>query len=835
MKILDELGVATLWEKIKNYVSGKVFNPDDEDLVAEETTEGTSVMKLADRTYSPQNFSGKGYKILRKNIKPVSLAVTKIIVSSVPIYDGYISFIINGVESHVDVVASTDTTTEKVAAKIALKLTESMVEYEVSQNASTITLTRKFGGKVSTPSSFSAVGTGASCIITDSTKIELRNILTAVMLSEPNTIYEVRYDFDLDGETIEMQEGCTLKFEGGSLRSGNIIGNKTKIKDTIHQVFRDLTVCGEWDIDGSRPEWFGANGTNELDTYAIQSALNMHQNCILTKKTYIVSELIVIPVNHSIIGNQAKIEADDSFVVENKYNSVPNGTILYLHGREPIFQSDLDMQCCTLRDFKVFGKSTLIGLYIGCENKEEIEQSSNVNYSIDGYNIKDLFFCNCKDGIKISDCWNTEFNNIIMKNIIEYGIHICGQVVNNVFNNCRIYNGISALQIEGSEYGATKTYKRPEGCSFIGGFYGSSKIGINEVNSLAFYFSNLIIDLNSEIAFQTSDGTNMQIKGCYIYTNKGIGIKFTLFSTKNNNGTRVIRDCYFSGNSTDIFIRSSQNGIIITNNFFSELVEIEDADAWIYNNMWLNHDLTKDLIYYHEDYPNTRLFCYNNRFKIGNEQVKTNIPFDKNLAYVSKSNSGILSSDDYKEIYDKFADIDNKLKGYEFYRENAGGQPTYWKHLVSTSIAGEYNSIRVDGYVGTYNAPIRVNFELGNNGVKSGQGSELFGYVKTNNGLDLYFKGEPASLLHIVIFGSQHVLSKVDKEYFAAPDNIVYLTSPIKTDYYGEIYNIKRSGTTEERPDLNSTNEGFTFYDSTLKKMILWNGTTWVNMDGTEL
>lgn len=34
------------------------------------------------------------------------------------------------------------------------------------------------------------------------------------MLSEANTIYEIRYDFDLNGETIEMQEGCTLKFCG---------------------------------------------------------------------------------------------------------------------------------------------------------------------------------------------------------------------------------------------------------------------------------------------------------------------------------------------------------------------------------------------------------------------------------------------------------------------------------------------------------------------------------------------------------------------------------------------------------------------------------------------
>lgn len=230
MKILDELGVATLWEKIKNYVSGKVFNPDDEDLVAEETTGGTSVMKLADRSYSPQNFSGKGYKILRKNIKPVSLAVTEIVVSSVPTSDGYLAFIINGVESHVDVVASTDTTTDKVAEKIATKFKYTIPEYDVSKSASTITLTRKFGGIVSTPSSFSAVGTGASCSVEDSSKIELRNLLTAVMINQPNTIYEIRYDFDLDGETIEIKEGCTLYFNSGSISNGVLLSNnKTKV------------------------------------------------------------------------------------------------------------------------------------------------------------------------------------------------------------------------------------------------------------------------------------------------------------------------------------------------------------------------------------------------------------------------------------------------------------------------------------------------------------------------------------------------------------------------------------------------------------------------------
>lgn len=218
--------LGKMQEEINQEVSS--LSPvDEEDLTRSFDDNGRSVTKFADRSYSPQNFSGKGYKIIRKNIKPVSLAVTKIVVSSVPTSDGYLAFIINGVESHVDVVASTDTTTEKVAAKIVLKLAESMVEYEVSQNASTITLTRKFGGKVSTSSAFSAVGTGASCIITDSTKIELRNILTPVMINHPNTIYEIRYDFDLNNTEITIPEGCILDFQGGNFSNGILHTDKT--------------------------------------------------------------------------------------------------------------------------------------------------------------------------------------------------------------------------------------------------------------------------------------------------------------------------------------------------------------------------------------------------------------------------------------------------------------------------------------------------------------------------------------------------------------------------------------------------------------------------------
>ena len=71
-----------------------------------------------------------------------------------------------------------------------------------------------------------------------------KNILTAIMLSEANTIYEIRYDFDLGGETIEMQEGCTLKFCGGSLKNGVLTLAQTSIKSSPNHIFSNVVLQG---------------------------------------------------------------------------------------------------------------------------------------------------------------------------------------------------------------------------------------------------------------------------------------------------------------------------------------------------------------------------------------------------------------------------------------------------------------------------------------------------------------------------------------------------------------------------------------------------------------
>lgn len=44
-----------------------------------------------------------------------------------------------------------------------------------------------------------------------------------------NTIYEVRYDLDLQGGTLEIPDDCVLKFEGGKIKNGSVVLNNTLV------------------------------------------------------------------------------------------------------------------------------------------------------------------------------------------------------------------------------------------------------------------------------------------------------------------------------------------------------------------------------------------------------------------------------------------------------------------------------------------------------------------------------------------------------------------------------------------------------------------------------
>ena len=372
----------------------------------------------------PANFSGKGYKILRKNIKPVSLAVTNIVVTTAPTSDGYLSFIINGIETHVDVVSSTDTTTEAVAKKIADKLTETMEEYEVSADASTITLTRKFGGTASA-SSFSANSTGASCSISDSSKTELRNILTSVMVSQPNTIYEIRYDFDLNGETIEVPEGCTLNFEGGSLSNGKINGSNTLIKSEPYKIFYNIELLGLWASIGAFAEWFGAVVSNSYiidNSIPINIALSIFKTVILRNGTYFVRQPVMVN------SDRMKLYGSGSTTIKasNDFDVVTDDSISKLDGYYDFHNAVVMVRPGTYKDN--YGITTDL-IHWGEISCLKIDGSGIVPIGLEAWilysNIRNLSIINTNEvALVLRRGWNNRFSNISCSNNNGNGIEI---------------------------------------------------------------------------------------------------------------------------------------------------------------------------------------------------------------------------------------------------------------------------------------------------------------------------------------------------------------------------------------------------------------------------
>lgn len=79
----------------------------------------------------------------------------------------------------------------------------------------------------------------------------------ASQLTEENTIYEIRYNYNLNG-TVTVPKGCILKFEGGMLSNGTLVGQNTKIQAPAYTIFHTtLRLNGTWVIQEIPIEWFG--------------------------------------------------------------------------------------------------------------------------------------------------------------------------------------------------------------------------------------------------------------------------------------------------------------------------------------------------------------------------------------------------------------------------------------------------------------------------------------------------------------------------------------------------------------------------------------------------
>ena len=164
-------------------------------------------------------------------------------------------------------------------------------------------------------------------------KIILRKNKTfAEQLTQTNTIYVIRYDFVLTGN-VTIPANCELKFDGGRLDNGTLIGNNTVIDAGRKNIFgTNITLEGTWNITDVFVEWFGAKpNDNMFDSSAsIQKAINNFPNktIVFAGGTYCVKNSIIVPFNandiYISIGSTIKATANmDELLVIGGSGEVP--------------------------------------------------------------------------------------------------------------------------------------------------------------------------------------------------------------------------------------------------------------------------------------------------------------------------------------------------------------------------------------------------------------------------------------------------------------------------------------------------------------------------------
>lgn len=119
-----------------------------------------------------------------------------------------------------------------------------------------------------------------------------KNILTQAMISNANTRYVIQYDYDLNGQTITIPEGCVLDFQGGSMKNGVLMLNQTEIVTTQPGIFHSsLTLQGGMTGDTFPMRWWGVrpDGTSDF-RQLIQCAVDVLSagSVVFDEGTYLI-------------------------------------------------------------------------------------------------------------------------------------------------------------------------------------------------------------------------------------------------------------------------------------------------------------------------------------------------------------------------------------------------------------------------------------------------------------------------------------------------------------------------------------------------------------------
>ena len=625
----------------------------------------------------------------------------------------------------------------------------------------------------------------------------------ASQLTEENTIYEIRWAFDLLNSEVTIPQGSVLFFNGGKLVNGTLLGAFT-IQDTFSCIFGNITLKkGDCSVttDYLRPEWFGAlgdysftTGTGSDDSSAINTCIVNANNIgiekiLFTNKVYYIDSGIVITNGNIILqGCGALAREELNFVQNNNFEKNlkstlvkgTSGAIVSVSGMatHPVQVFDLNFRSVGTADYALKFSSEFSGpqwpvnifrCYFRDFRKAIFVSNPTLQYNIHKVCIKYNAFhhndwcvyfddfsgtdphklgCNITWGFEFSEN-NAHQNTCVVRVGVSTGI-------------CRIYNN----NIEGS----SATYKD-----------GSSAANDYSIDVAASYSAEVVIVGNH---MEAMTHPVIMIRGClYVY----IDVHNNHHLGSDPQWRPVsIKSLGYGGYETFITINKCDPSILY-----------ECTVNFIYNHLILNSYVPVVL----KDVANNAVQIDTNcDMYIGNSNV---------TSAVAEMNQGIpqfnFAVDDNGEI------LSHTVSGqsYTSYVPVGPSASSKWLLTFKSTGGGFKRKQDINIYI-----PNLINSRYG-------------GLYDNRYKIHITAMLLESAAVNLLIYGNLGFYFSTFSVAWSTDLTLSVVEMAKHPSGYKDIV-------TDKRLSMENPYRGMSVYDRTLKKLVVYDGTKWINTDGTD-
>lgn len=663
-------------------------------------------------------------------------------------------------------------------------------------------------------------------------KILRKDLTFAQQVSDTNTIYEVRYEFDLSGASKTIPSGVILRFNGGCIKNGTIVGDDTRIQYN-GTIFDNVTISGTWIVPEIRSDMFKSLSNNGLkNLFALQND-SIRNHILVESGNYVVGFGQDFGEAALVVGENTDCEINGTISLDDNARTADMLAYGYYLFRVRT-NSRLYGTGELVGDITANGANTQYGHCI-------IIWGGDTDIEISGVKISDF----AGDGIYISseDCsvfihdveitnWNRNGISVVYANIVKVNnlyAHDGGSrspmAIIDVEPNAN--NSVNLVEIDGviadnvgvgfqvlGDYGKVHCVSiknaNVTGCKNMVlscyGQYGCDFFDIEDCDFSQFpsnhtyeqgdvitmliyknaYFRNVNVDV-TDITTKTSFGLRFQGDRNVFEQCNFVGGRLFTYHLKNTS----FKECLFDGSSPFWPTATGIKNVEISNSkFVTSSAEFRMDDSII-----------KDSIFEITGFPGSY-----GAVKLNSTTLKATFVLQNNRFVVTANGE----SDSTKYILGAGAD-NSILYGNIF--DNSGGE----------------------AYGGIICGAEKVQI-IGNKFLNfAGSARKVYITSDTCMYFDTVFPNVGTTANRPTMQNEYYNATVRGARYFDTTlGRPSWFTGSKWVD--GNGYKpMANHGADTDRPTPDAADIGFTYFDTTLGKMIVWNGTAWVNVDGTPL